>query len=186
MQYRKDRYGRELSTLGFGCMRFSRKGGGIDIEAAGRQIMAAYHAGVNYFDTAYIYPGSEAALGQILERNGIRNKVAVATKLPQYLIQRSTAVERYFGEQLRRLRTDYVDYYLMHQLTDFAQWEKLKAIGILDWIAEKNAAAPSATSAFPIMVQATSSSKFSAITTGISARSSTTTGTSIPRPASQD
>ena len=137
MQYRKDRYGKELSILGFGCMRFSRKGGSIDIEATERQIMAAYRAGVNYYDTAYIYPGSEAALGQILERNGIRGEVAIATKLPQYLIQRQAAIGRYFEEQLKRLRTDYIDYYLMHQLTDFAQWEKLKAIGILDWIAEK-------------------------------------------------
>ena len=137
MQYRKDRNGNELSILGYGCMRFTRKAGGIDIEKAEREILAAYRAGVNYYDTAYIYPGSEAALGQILQRNGIRDKVHVATKLPQYLIQRSTAFDRYFDEQLRRLRTDHIDYYLMHQLTDFAQWEKLKELGILDWIAEK-------------------------------------------------
>ena len=52
MQYRKDKDGRELSVLGFGCMRFTRKGNAIDAEKAEKEIMAAYHAGVNYFDTA--------------------------------------------------------------------------------------------------------------------------------------
>ena len=137
MQYRYDRRGEALSILGFGCMRFSRKGGSIDLEEAEREIMAAYRAGVNYYDTAYIYPGSEAALGQILERNGIREQVHVATKLPQYLVQKRVALDRYFDEQLRRLRTGYVDYYLMHMLTDPAQWERLKALGILEWIEEK-------------------------------------------------
>lgn len=137
MQYRKDRRGEALSILGFGCMRFSRKGGSIDIDEAEREILAAYKAGVNYYDTAYIYPGSEAALGQILEKNGIRDRVHIATKLPQYLVQKRAAVDRYFDEQLRRLRTGYVDYYLMHMLTDPAQWEKLRALGIEEWIAEK-------------------------------------------------
>ena len=137
MQYRKDRRGEALSILGFGCMRFSRKGGTIDIDEAEREIMAAYKAGVNYYDTAYIYPGSEAALGQILEKNGIRDRVHIATKLPQYLVQKRAAVDRYFDEQLRRLRTGYVDYYLMHMLTDPAQWEKIRALGIEEWIAEK-------------------------------------------------
>ena len=140
MQYRNDRDGRALSILGFGCMRFARKGGSIDLEKAEQQIMAAYRAGVNYFDTAYIYPGSESALGQIVEKNGIREQIAIATKLPQYMIQRRAAIDRYFDEQLKRLRTGYIDYYLMHQLTDFAQWQKLKDIGILEWIAEKKAA----------------------------------------------
>ena len=75
MQYRKDKSGRELSVLGFGCMRFTRKGNAIDIDKAEREILAAYRAGVNYYDTAYIYPGSEALLGTVLERNGIREKV---------------------------------------------------------------------------------------------------------------
>ena len=139
MQYRTDKHGNRLSVLGFGCMRFTKKGNAIDIAKAEREIMAAYHAGVNYFDTAYIYPGSEAAIGEIFERNQIRDKINIATKLPQYLISSRDAVDRYFNEELRRLRTDYVDYYLMHHMTDIAMWEKLKAIGILDWIKEKKA-----------------------------------------------
>ena len=139
MQYRKDKYGRELSMLGFGCMRFTKKGGGIDLEKAEREIMAAFEAGVNYYDTAYIYPGSEAAVGEIFARNGIRDRIRIATKLPQYLIGSRAAIDRYFQEELTRLRADYVDYYLMHHLTDVAMWEKLKAVGVLDWIAEKKA-----------------------------------------------
>ena len=137
MQYRKNRNGDDLSILGYGCMRFTRKGAGIDLEKAEKELMAAYRAGVNYYDTAYIYPGSEAAVGEIFARNHIREKVNIATKLPQYLIGNYAALNRYFDEELSRLRTDYIDYYLMHHLTDLAMWEKLKKVGIIDWIREK-------------------------------------------------
>ena len=137
MQYRKDKKGNSLSMLGYGCMRFTRKGNGIDIDKAEKEIMAAYNAGVNYYDTAYIYPGSEAALGEILAKNGIRDKVNIATKLPQYLIRNSKGLDKYFDEELSRLRTDHVDYYLMHHLTDVDMWEKLKSVGIEEWIKQK-------------------------------------------------
>lgn len=139
MQYRNDKSGAPLSILGYGCMRFSRKGGAIDIDKAEQELLAAFRAGVNYYDTAYIYPGSEAALGEILQRNGIRDKVRIATKLPQYLVRNAASLDKFFAEELSRLRTDYVDYYLMHHLTDIAQWERLKAVGVLDWIAGKKA-----------------------------------------------
>ncbi len=137
LQYRKDRSGRELSVLGYGCMRFTRKGTTIDLDKAEKEILAAYRAGVNYYDTAYIYPGSETALGTILERNGIRDKVMIATKLPQYLVRNTAGAEKTFQEELSRLRTDYIDYYLMHMLTDAAQWERLKQMGIPEWIRQK-------------------------------------------------
>ena len=140
MQYRKDKKGNDLSILGYGCMRFSKKGNQIDIEKTEKEILAAYKAGVNYYDTAYIYPGSEAALGEILERNKIREKVNIATKLPQYLINNGKGLDKYFSEELSRLRTTYVDYYLMHHLTDVEMWEKLKRVGILDWIKQKKEA----------------------------------------------
>ena len=82
---------------------------------------------MNYFDTAYIYPGSEAALGEILDRNHCRDQVRIATKLPQYLVRGKGDFERYFSEELRRLRTDHVDFYLMHMLTDVESWHKLEA-----------------------------------------------------------
>ena len=137
MQYRKDRKGNEISLLGYGCMRFTRKGVGIDMERAEREIMEAVRSGVNYFDTAYIYPGSESALGEILSGNHCREKVKIATKLPHYLMKSRAGAERLFRQQLSRLKTDYVDYYLLHMLTDVNTWEKLKSIGIDDWIEEK-------------------------------------------------
>lgn len=137
MQYRTDKNGNRLSVLGFGCMRFAQKGRSIDLAETERQIMEAFRSGVNYYDTAYIYPGSEAALGEIVQRNGIRDEIFIATKLPQYLVGSRAALDRYFNEQLSRLRTDHIDYYLMHHLTDVAMWEKLKAVGVLEWIAEK-------------------------------------------------
>ena len=105
MQYRKDKSGRELSVLGFGCMRFTKKGNALDLEKAEKEIMAAFRAGVNYYDTAYIYPGSEALLGTVLKRNGIREKVNIATKLPQYLVASLAAAEKYFREKPRGFLT---------------------------------------------------------------------------------
>ena len=137
MQYRKDKYGNDISVLGYGCMRFTKKGASIDIDKAEKEVMAAVDKGVNYFDTAYIYPGSEAAMGEIIARNNIRSRINIATKLPQYLIVSAKAIDKYFAEELSRLRTDYVDYYLMHHLTDVDMWEKLKKIGIKAWIEEK-------------------------------------------------
>lgn len=139
MNYRTDKYGNKISLLGFGCMRFKRTVGKTDIDAAEKQVMAAYHAGVNYYDTAYIYPGNEAVLGEILERNHIRDKINLATKLPHYLIRSADGLEKLFNEQLKRLRTDYIDYYLMHMLSDIKTWERMKELGIEKWIADKKA-----------------------------------------------
>lgn len=137
MKYRQDKHGNRISVLGFGCMRFKRKMGLTDMAETERQIMAAIRAGVNYFDTAYIYPGSEAALGEILYKNGVRKDVYIATKLPHYLIRTRDALDKMFLEELKRLKTDYVDYYLMHMLTDADTWERLRGIGIVEWIEEK-------------------------------------------------
>ncbi len=137
MQYRKDRKGNDLSVLGYGCMRFTRKGSGIDLEKAEKELMYAIRSGVNYLDTAYIYPGSEAAVGEILHRNHCRENVYIATKLPHYMIKSVEGAEKVFQEELRRLQTDYIDYYLMHMLTDVDTWEKLKKAGIMEWIESK-------------------------------------------------
>ncbi len=139
MQYRQDKSGRDISLLGFGCMRLSRSGPGIDLDKAAGQIRRAVELGVNYFDTAYTYPGSEDALGTVLQRENLRDKVYIATKLPQYLVTSPGAIERFFQEELRRLRTDHVDYYLMHMLTDLRSWQTLVGFGIREWITEKKA-----------------------------------------------
>ena len=130
-------YRGDYSVLGYGCMRFSRGRSGINEPKAEQEILRAFELGVTYFDTAYIYPGSENCLGDILERNHLRDRVKIATKLPQYLITSRAAIDRYFDEQLKRLRTDHIDNYLMHMLTDVEAWHKLQGLGIEEWIAEK-------------------------------------------------
>lgn len=137
MQYRKGKDGQEISMLAYGCMRFTKENGKIDIDKAEKEIMEAIRLGVNYFDTAYIYSGSEAAIGEIFERNHCREQIYIADKLPHYLIKSRDGLEKKFQEQLKRLRTDYIDYYLMHMLTDIGSWEKMKKIGIESWIEEK-------------------------------------------------
>lgn len=139
MKYRKDKYGNELSQLGYGCMRFTGKGGKIDYEKAEREVMRAVEKGVNYFDTAYAYPGSEECLGRILAENNARDKVNIATKLPQYMVRSMKGIDKIFHEELERLQTDHIDYYLMHMFTDISEWERLKSYGMEEWIAARKA-----------------------------------------------
>ncbi len=137
MEYRiNPKNGDKLSILGYGCLRYTKKGGAIDQAKAEEEMARAIELGVNYFDTAYVYRGSEAALGKFLSK-GYRNQVYIATKLPHYLIKKPGDMERYFEEELSRLQTDYVDYYLMHMLTNVEAWERLKSLGVDQWLEEK-------------------------------------------------
>lgn len=133
MEYRMNGW----SVLGFGCLRFPKKGNGVDMEETERELAYAIEHGINYFDTAYIYKGNEKVLGELLEKNHWREQVQIATKMPHYMIHSVEEIEKLFQEQLRRLRTDYVDNYLMHMLPDIHIWEKLVRMGILEWIKEK-------------------------------------------------
>ncbi len=137
MQYRKDKKGNQLSILGYGCMRFTKNGSSIDLEKAEQELMYGISHGINYLDTAYVYPGNEEAVGKILAKNHCREEINLATKLPHYLIRTRASAEKKFQEELQRLQTDYIDYYLMHMLNDCRTWEKLVQIGIRDWIEEK-------------------------------------------------
>ncbi len=139
MQYRKGVDGEDLSILAYGCMRFTKNNGKLDLEKAEEEILTAIDLGVNYFDTAYAYSGSEALIGEIFEKNQVRDRIYIADKLPHYLIRSKDRIEKLFQEQLKRLRTDHIDYYLMHMLSDVATWERLKALGIEEWIREKKA-----------------------------------------------
>lgn len=133
MQYRENpKNGDSISALGFGCMRFHK-----DEKEVEKQIRYAIAQGVNYFDTAHIYPGSESLLGKILARDGLRERVNIATKLPQYLVKKPEDMGKLFSAELERLQTEYVDYYLMHMLSDEAGWNRLVALGVKDWIAQK-------------------------------------------------
>ena len=121
MNYRiNPKNGDSLSILAFGCMRFAK-----DESEVERQIIHAIEQGVNYFDTAYIYPNSEVTLGKILAK-GYRQRVKIATKLPHYLLKKTEDFDRYFNEHLKRLQTDYIDYYLIHMLSDVGVWQRLQ------------------------------------------------------------
>ena len=87
MKYRSGKNGELLSILGYGCMRFSRKGATVDIDKAVLEVGAAVEQGVNYFDTAYIYQGNETAVGEVFRRLGCRKDINLATKLPHYLVK---------------------------------------------------------------------------------------------------
>ncbi len=139
MNYIADRNGQKISRLGYGCMRFKRTGGRIDYKKAEKEVLYAIECGVNYYDTAYVYLGSEECLGRILYDNHCRDAVFIATKLPQYLIHTESAINNIFQKQLVRLRTDHIDYYLMHMFTDYAEWEKLQALHIEKWIRKHRA-----------------------------------------------
>jgi len=140
MQYRIDpKSGNKLSILGFGCMRFPRNLGRIDMEKTEKLILDAYAKGINYYDTAYLYMGSEEALGEILYKHQLREKVYIATKLPIMNIKTYEDLDRLFNIQLEHLKTDYIDYYFMHALSDMKNWERLCGLGIERWIDEKKA-----------------------------------------------
>lgn len=133
MQYRTDKISNNnLSALGLGCMRFPPG-------QAERIILAAIEGGVNFFDTAYVYPNSEKNLGAVLKKHGKRESVFIATKMPISMCKKYEDFDKFFNEQLRRLQTDYIDYYFMHNIIGFAQWESLRKLGIEKWIAEKKA-----------------------------------------------
>ena len=140
MQYRLDKKsGNKLSVLGFGCMRLPHTAGRIDPQKAGRLIMEAISKGVNFFDTAYLYPGSEAALGSVLDKNKARDQVYISTKLPLFKCHKYEDFDRIFDEQLTRLKTNRIDYYFMHNISKFSDWERLRGLGIEKWIKEKKA-----------------------------------------------
>jgi uncharacterized protein len=135
MQYREmGKTGDKLSVLGYGCMRYPRKNGKIDEERTEKQILQAISQGVNYFDTAYVYHGgkSESILGKILSK-GYRDKVKIATKLPPYMVHSVKDMENILENQLRKLCTDRIDYYLIHALNDIGGWNRLKDLGIIEF-----------------------------------------------------
>lgn len=142
MQYRIDpKTGTRISALGLGCMRFPRTPLGTPDASAARAIISrAVELGVNYLDTAYLYPGNEACVGAALEELGLRERVLLATKLPHASCRAPEDFDRFFQTQLKRLRTDRIDYYLLHNVTGFEQWERLRALGIEAWIARQKAA----------------------------------------------
>jgi Predicted oxidoreductases of the aldo/keto reductase family len=136
MLYRKmPQNGDEISILGFGCMRLPvKENGTIDEERATNQVRYAIDHGVNYIDTAWPYHmgESETFLGQTLE-GGYREKVKLATKLPSWAIKNTEDMDRILNTQLKRLRTDHIDYYLVHGLVGVL-WDKMEKLDVLSFL----------------------------------------------------
>jgi len=125
----------DLSILGFGCMRLPiAKDGIIDEKQATEMLRYAIDHGVNYVDTAYPYHKgeSEPFVGRALQ-GGYREKVYLATKLPSWLIKSQADMDRYLDEQLKRLQTDHIDFYLVHGLQK-PFWENLRSLGVTDFL----------------------------------------------------
>ena len=140
MQYRK-LCGEEVSILGFGTMRFpilDKNQKMIDEEKAEKMLDYAIENGVNYLDTAQPYHGgeSEKFVGNYLDKRGFRNKILLATKLPAWLIKEEADFDKYFNEQLEKLKTDHIDFYLLHAL-NAKSWQKIKDLGVLSWCEKK-------------------------------------------------
>lgn len=133
--------GDALSILGFGVMRLPEKNGSIDEERSIALLLRAAEAGINYFDTAYIYGmgKSETILGKALA-GGLREKVCIATKLPPFLVSSLEGAKKIFATELKRLQTDYIDYYLLHMVPDKATFERLASLGVITWLEELKAA----------------------------------------------
>lgn len=135
MEKRKmEKLGIETSLLGFGCMRFpTDKEGKIDEERAQKMLDEAIANGVNYIDTAYPYHNgeSEPFVGKALKKYD-RGSFYLATKLPAWLVKSKEDAEKYFNEQLERLQTDYIDFYLLHAMNK-ERWEAMKQLGVVDY-----------------------------------------------------
>ena len=129
-----EKTGDRLSILGLGAMRLPESNGKIDEARATRQIRHAVDEGVNYVDTAWPYHGgaSEPFLGRALD-DGYRERVKLATKLPQWYVRSRQDMDYFLNQQLERLKTDHIDYYLIHAL-DGPSWQRIKDLGVIDFL----------------------------------------------------
>ena len=129
--------GLKISRFGMGCMRFPKKelsDGSkiIDQDEVTRMVNYAYEKGINYYDTAYMYAGSEKTLGEALK--GIpRDKIIITSKLPMAKFKKYEDCERFLNKSLEDLQTDYLDFYLLHAMQD-ARWNIVKDLGLLNFM----------------------------------------------------
>ncbi len=126
--------GEALSILGYGCMRLPERNMMIEEKKARAQIYGAIEKGVNYIDTGFMYHygASEPFLGKILDKER-RNRIKLATKLPPSSVRTRQDMDSVLNNQLKRLNTDRIDYYLLHGIED-KSWSRLKGLGVLEFL----------------------------------------------------
>ncbi len=132
--------GVETSFLGYGCRQFPLKeDGSVDEEKSEALVDTAIAGGVNYFDNGYLYNKgqSEIVLGKALKKYD-RDSYYLATKLPVWVVNAPEDAERIFEEQLKRLQTDHIDFYLLHSMNR-SNWDKVKELNILQFLEQKKA-----------------------------------------------
>ena len=137
--------GDEIFPLGIGAMRLPTKNNSIDREIAQEFIFYAIENGVNYIDTAYAYHGgeSESFLGDILSLSGsdgvkYRDKIKLSTKLPSWMVRSREDMDAFLNEQLRKLQTDFIDYYYVHSV-DLSTILRLKDLGLYEFLEKAKA-----------------------------------------------
>lgn len=135
-----DYKGEKISRLGFGCMRFKTlddDNGKIDKETSSKIILEAIDKGLTYIDTAYPYHEkmSEKFVGEFLEENNLRDKIKLTTKLPCWLVKEYDDFYKILNEQLDNLRTDHLDFYLLHSL-DIKRFRQMVDLGVFDFLNE--------------------------------------------------
>jgi predicted aldo/keto reductase-like oxidoreductase len=138
MQYREvPKNGDKLSVLGYGCMRFPVRLNSINEKLAEKQILHAMDQGVNYYDTAYPYHNgkSEPFLGKVLAKNNCRDRVKIASKLPHWMTGSKADMHGVLDEQLAKLKTDRIDYYLVHALSG-QLWKEAREKGVMEFLDE--------------------------------------------------
>ena len=130
-----------MPKLGFGLMRLPEKDGKIDIAHVSRMVDAYMQAGMNYFDTAYVYHGgnSEKAIKEALVKRWPREKFMLATKLPAWCMKEPADRDRIFNEQLERCGVDYFDFYLLHSIEDGGNGDTYERLDCFSWGLQKKA-----------------------------------------------
>ena len=130
-----------MPKLGFGLMRLPEKDGVIDHEQVCSMVDSYMKAGMNYFDTAYVYHGgkSEVAAREALVKRYPRDSFMIATKLPAWEIKREEDIERIFNEQLERAGVDYFDFYLLHSIEDGSNYDTYVKYDCFDWCMKRKA-----------------------------------------------
>ena len=130
-----------MPKLGFGLMRLPEKDGKIDIAHVSRMVDAYMQAGMNYFDTAYVYHGgnSEKAIREALVKRWPREKFMLATKLPAWCMKEPADRDRIFNEQLERCGVEYFDFYLLHSIEDGGNGDTYERLDCFSWGLQKKA-----------------------------------------------